>query len=110
MEGENDILHDVNSDAFKNFNQILEAESDLHFTANSNYSSHVAINSGKSIKPQKTDDTVHRSIIPRFVTPTTPSCIDNSWRSTTLPAADSAGSNQTLPIQDEHEWVMEKLR
>ena len=24
MEGENDILHDVNSDAFKNFNQILE--------------------------------------------------------------------------------------
>ena len=26
----------------------------------------------------------HRSITPKFVTPTAPSCIDNSWRSTTL--------------------------
>ena len=35
---------------------------------------------------------------------------DNSWRSTTLPAADSASSNQTFPFQNEHEWVLEKLR
>ena len=26
----------------------------------------------------------HRSVTPKFVTPTAPSCIDNSWRSTTL--------------------------
>ena len=52
----------------------------------------------------------HRSITSKFVTPTAPSCIDNSWRSTTLPAADSASSNQTLPFQNEHEWVLEKLR
>ena len=50
---------------------------------------------------------VHRSITPKFVTPTAPSCIDNSWRSTTLPAADS---NQTLPFQNEHKRVLEKLR
>ena len=37
----------------------------------------------------------HRSITSKFVTRTAPSCIDNSWRSTTLPAADSASSNQT---------------
>ena len=42
-----------------------------------------------------------RSITPKFVTPTAPSCIDNSWRSTTLPTADSASSNQTLPFQNE---------
>ena len=35
-------------------------------------------------------------------------CVDNSWRSTTLPGADSASSNQTLT--NEHEWVLEKLR
>ena len=35
----------------------------------------------------------HRSITSKFVTPTAPSCIDNSWRSTTLPAADSAVSS-----------------
>ena len=52
----------------------------------------------------------HRSVTPKFVTPTAPSCIDNSWRSTTLPGADSASSNQTLPSQNEHEWVLEKLR
>ena len=52
----------------------------------------------------------HRSVTPKFVTPTAPSCIDNSWRSTTLPGADSASSNQTLPFQNEHEWVLEKLR
>ena len=44
---------------------------------------------------------------PKLVTPTTPSCIDNSWRSTTLPAADSASSNQTLPFQNEHKWVLQ---
>ena len=32
----------------------------------------------------------HSGITSKFVTPTAPSCIDNSWRSTTLPAADSA--------------------
>ena len=32
---------------------------------------------------------IHRSITPKFVTLTAPSYIDNSWRSTTLPAADS---------------------
>ena len=52
----------------------------------------------------------HRSITSKLVTPTAPSCIDNSWRSTTLPAADSTVSNQTLPFQNEHEWVLEKLR
>ena len=52
----------------------------------------------------------HRSVTPKFVTPTAPSYIDNSWRSTTLPGADSASSNQTLPFQNEHEWVLEKLR
>ena len=52
----------------------------------------------------------HRSVTPKFVTPTAPSCIDNSWRSTTLPGADSASSNQTLPFQNEHEWVLEKIR
>ena len=51
----------------------------------------------------------HRSVTPKFVTPTAPSCIDNSWRSTTLPGADSASSNQTLPFQNEHKWVLEKL-
>ena len=45
----------------------------------------------------------HRSITPKFVTPTAPSCIDNSWKSTTLPTADSASSNQTFPFQNEHE-------
>ena len=53
---------------------------------------------------------VHRSTIPNSVTPTASSCIDNSWRSTTLPKADSASSNQTLPFENEHEWVLEKLR
>ena len=88
MAGENYILHYVNSNAFKNFNQILgtfedsvegaynfsdsryvsansemdhaaghEAESDPHFTVNSNDSRYVAIVSVKSIIPQKTDDT-----------------------------------------------------
>ena len=88
MAGENDILHYVNSGAFKNFNQILgtfedsvegacnfndsryvsaksdmndaanhEAESDPHFTVNSNDSRYVAIDLVKSIIPQKTDDT-----------------------------------------------------
>ena len=52
----------------------------------------------------------HRSITPKFVTPTDPMCTDNNWRSTTLPEADSASSNQTLPFQNEHEWVLEKLR
>ena len=52
----------------------------------------------------------HRSITTKFVTLTAPSCIDNSWRSTTLPTADLASSNQTLPFQNEHEWVLEKLR
>ena len=52
----------------------------------------------------------HRSGTRKFVTPPAPSCIDNSWRSTTLPGADSASSNQTLPFQNEHEWVLEKLR
>ena len=52
----------------------------------------------------------HRSVTPKFVTPTAPSYIDNSWRSTTLPGADSASSNQTLPFQNEHEWVLEKFR
>ena len=51
----------------------------------------------------------HRSMIPKFVTPTAPSSIDNSWRSTTFPEADSASPNQTLPFQNEHEWVLEKL-
>ena len=50
----------------------------------------------------------HRIIKHKFVTPTTQLCIDNSWRSTTLPAADSASSNQTLPFQNEHKWVLEK--
>ena len=36
----------------------------------------------------------HRSITSKFVTPIAPSCIDNSWRSTTLPAADSASSKK----------------
>ena len=53
---------------------------------------------------------VHKSTTPKFVTPTALSCIDNSWRSTTLPAADLASSNQTLPFQNEHEWVLEKFR
>ena len=44
----------------------------------------------------------HRNITSKFVTPTAPSCMDNSWRSTTLQAADSASSNQTLPFQNEH--------
>ena len=52
----------------------------------------------------------HKSMTPKSVTPTAPSCIDDSWRSTTLPEADSASSNQTLPFQIEHEWVLEKLR
>ena len=52
----------------------------------------------------------HRSITPKFVTPTAPSCIDNSWRSTILPGVDSASSNLTLPFQNEHKWVLEKLR
>ena len=52
----------------------------------------------------------HRSITSKFVTPTAPLCIDNSWRSTTLPAADSASSNHTLLFQNEHEWVSVKLR
>ena len=52
----------------------------------------------------------HKSTTSNFVTPTALSCINNSWRSTTLPAADSASSNQTLPFQNEHEWVLEKLR
>ena len=88
MAGENDILHYVNSGAFKNFNQNLgtfedsvegaynfnysryvsaksdvdhaanhEAESDPHFTVNSNDSRDVAIDSVKYIIPQKTYDT-----------------------------------------------------
>ena len=86
MAGENDILHYVNSGAFKNFNQLLgsfedsvegaynfndssyvsaksdmdhaanhEAESDPHFTVNSNDSRYVAIDSVKSLISQKTD-------------------------------------------------------
>ena len=51
----------------------------------------------------------HRNIASKFVAPTA-SCIDNSWKSTILPAADSVSSNQTLPFQNEHEWVLEKLR
>ena len=30
----------------------------------------------------------HRSITPKFVTPTALSCIDDSWRSTTLESAE----------------------
>ena len=53
-----------------------------------------------------------RSITPKLTptpAPTAPSCVDNSWRSisTTLPTADSASSNQTLPFQNEKEWVLE---
>ena len=66
MAGENDILHYVNGNAIKNFNQILGTfedsvdphSSDPHFTVNSNDDSHyVAIDSVNSIIPQKTDDT-----------------------------------------------------
>ena len=49
----------------------------------------------------------HRSVTPKFVTPTAPWYIDNSWRSTTLPGTDSASSNQTLSFQNEHEWDSE---
>ena len=52
----------------------------------------------------------HRSMTPKSVTPTAPSCIDNNWRSTTLTAADSASSNQTFPFGNEHQWVSEKIR
>ena len=88
MAEEHYILHYVNSNAFKNSNQILgtfedsvkgaydfndsryvsaksdmdhaadhEAESDPHFTVNSNDSRYVSIDSVKSIILQKTDDT-----------------------------------------------------
>ena len=86
MAGENYILRYVDSDAFKNFNQIFgtlktrgciqfqwfwyvyaksdmdhaanhEEESDPHFTVNSNETRYVAIDSVKSIIPQQTDDT-----------------------------------------------------
>ena len=32
------------------------------------------------------------------------------WRSTTLPAADSASSEQTLSFGNGHQWVSEKIR
>ena len=88
MAEEHYNLHYVNSNAFKNSNQILgtfedsvkgaynfndsryvsaksdmdhaadhEAESDPHFTVNSNNSRYVSIDSVKSIILQKTDDT-----------------------------------------------------
>ena len=41
---------------------------------------------------------VHRSTTSKFVTPTAPSCIDNSWRSTTLPAVNSKVVLQLLSI------------
>ena len=49
----------------------------------------------------------HRSMTSKALMPTAPSCIDNSWRSTTHPAADSATSSHTLPVGNEHQWVLE---
>ena len=48
-----------------------------------------------------------RSMTSKSLMPTAPSCIDNSWRSTTLPAADTVTSDQTLPFGNEHQWVLE---
>ena len=66
------------------------------------------ITKGRTAEIRGTQGCAHRSVTPKFVSPTAPSCIDNSWKSTTPPAADSASSNQTLPFQNEHEWVYVK--
>ena len=52
----------------------------------------------------------HRSITFKSFMLTALPCIDNSWRSTTLPAADLATSDQTLPLGNEHQWVLDKIR
>ena len=49
------------------------------------------------------NDAEHRSVTPKFVTPTALSCIDNSWRSTTLsPPKKLTSSTANLEWCDVH--------
>ena len=47
----------------------------------------------------------HRGVISKSLMPTVPSRIVNSWRSTTLPVAESATSHQTHPFWNEHQII-----